>query len=103
MNSCNHSGKLRNLFPGAGTMFLFVFLLLVFVGSRDWYPDAGMLVSSLRDVAGLDEVSDVSYGNDVEDVLALELEEPVDEPGTTIGTSSVLHRILLPFLVNCGF
>ena len=38
--------------------------------------------------AGLDKVSsDVSCGNDVEDVLALDLEEPVDNPGTTIGTT----------------
>ena len=37
--------------------------------------------------AGVDEESsDESCGHDVEDVLALELEEPVDNPGTTIGT-----------------
>ena len=42
--------------------------------------------------------------DDVEDVLAVELEEPVDNPGTTIGAKfSVLHRILLPFWVSCGF
>ena len=35
--------------------------------------------------------------NDVEDVLALELEEKVDDPGTAIGTSfSVLHWIFCP-------
>ena len=64
-----------------------------------------MLVSSLRVVAGLDEVSsDVSCGDDVEDVLALELEEPVDSPRTQIGTnSSVLHWILFAILVRCGF
>ena len=61
-----------------------------------------MLVSSPRIVAGLDEVSpDVSCGNDVEDALALELEEPVDNPGTTISTKfSVLHWVLLPFGLN---
>ena len=37
---------------------------------------------------------DVSCGNDVEDELALELEDPVDNPGATKGTKfSVLHRI----------
>ena len=36
--------------------------------------------------------SGVSCSYDVEDVLALELEESVDDPGTTIGTKfSVLH------------
>ena len=64
-----------------------------------------MVVLSLRIVAGLDEVSsDVSCSNDVEDVLALKLEEPVDNPGTAIGKKcSVLHRIILSFLVSCGF
>ena len=54
-----------------------------------------MLVSSLRIVAGLDEVSsNVSCNNDV---LALELEEPVFNLGTSIGTKfSVLHWVLLP-------
>ena len=34
----------------------------------------------------------MSCGNDVEDVLALELEEPVDNPGTTTLTQfSVMH------------
>ena len=62
-------------------------------------------VSSFRVVAGLDEVSsDVSCSKDVEDVLAVELEEPVDNHGTTIGmTFSVLHRILFPCLTSCGF
>ena len=49
VNFCNHSGRSRNRFP-----------------------DAGMPVLSLRVVAELDELpSDVSCGNDVEDVLAL--------------------------------
>ena len=66
-----------------------------FVALRDRFPDAGILVPSLRDFAGRDAVSsDVSCGNDVEDVFALELEEPVDNPGTNIGTKFfVLHRI----------
>ena len=49
----------------------------------------------------LDEVSsDVSCGNDAKDVLGPELEEPVDNPGTTIGTKfSVLQRIVFAI---CG-
>ena len=64
-----------------------------------------MLVWSLRVVAGLDEESsDVPCGVDVVDALALELEEAVDNPGTTIGTKfSVLHWVLLPCLVRCRF
>ena len=55
--------------------------------SRSRFPDAGTLVLSLRVVAGLgEESSDVPCGNNVEDVLALELEEPADNPGTEIGT-----------------
>ena len=85
VNSSNHSGKARNRFPGAGTMSLFLMVFLVPVGSRSWFPSTGMLVLSRRGVAGLDEESsDVSCGNDVGDALALELEEPVDNPGTTI-------------------
>ena len=68
----------------------FYFLFLVFVGSPR-FADVWGWVSSLRGVAGPDE----SCGNDVEDKLALELEEPVDNPGTKIGTKfSVLHRII---------
>ena len=58
-------------------------------------------MSSLRNLAGLGEVLDESCGNDEEDELQLELE---DNLGTTTGTKiSVLHRILFPFLVRCGF
>ena len=47
----------------------------------------------------LGEIPDVSSGNDVEDELALELEEPVDNPWTTKGTKfSVLHRIMFSLL-----
>ena len=58
---------------------------------------ARALVSSLRVLAGLGEVLDESCANDVEDELALELEE---NPGTTTGTTFfVLHRIICPLLV----
>ena len=81
----------------------FWFCFLVFVGPPR-FLDAWAWVSSLRCIAGLGEIPpDVSCGNDVEDELVLELEEPVD-PGTTISTKfSLLHRIILPFLVSCGF
>ena len=47
---------------------------------------------------------DVSCENDVEDELALELEEPVGNPATTMATEfTVLHRIIFPFLVSSGF
>ena len=50
----------------------------------------------------LDQTSPVV--TNVEDELALELEEPVDNNGTTTGTKfSVLHRNRVPFLVSCGF
>ena len=50
-------------------------------------------------VAGPDVESSVkSCGNDVGDVLAVELEEQVDNPGTTIGTQfSVLRCIFCRF------
>ena len=75
---------------------------LVSVRFRDRFPDARVLVSPLRIVAGLDEISlNASCSNDVEDVLALELEEPVDNPRTTIGRKfSLLHWILLIFLIR---
>ena len=41
-------------------------------------------------------------GNDVEDELALEIDD--DNLGTTTGTTfSGVHRIIVPFLVSCGF
>ena len=50
---------------------------------------------------GLGEVLDESCGNDVEDELAVELD---DHPGTTTGTKcSVLRRMCSPFSVRCGF
>ena len=97
VNSSNHSGKSRNRFPDASTLSLFV-------GLRDRLPDAGTLVLSLHFVAGRDEVpSYVSCGSDMDDELALELEEPVTNPGQQSAKLSVLHRSLLPFWVSCGF
>ena len=65
-------------------MFIFI---LVSAGSRDRFSDGRTLVSALRCFAGLGGIPDVSCRNDVQDILALELEEPVDTPGTTIGTN----------------
>ena len=76
------------------------FLSLTFGGSPR-FPDARAWASSHRGLAGLGEVLAESCGNDVEDELALELD---DNPGTTIGTTfSVMHRIIFPLLVRCGF
>ena len=57
--------------------------------------------SSLRSVAGLEDVLDESCGIGVEDELVPEMD---GNPGTTRGTNlSVLHMILFPCLVRCGF
>ena len=54
----------------------------------------------LRVLAGLDGELTESCGNKVEDVV---VNEPVNNPGTTIGTKfSILHCILLSFLMRCG-
>ena len=42
----------------------------------------------------------MSSGNDVEDELALELEEPVANPGTTIGTKIFCFAQIC--LATCG-
>ena len=45
-----------------------------------------------------------SCGNDAGDVLVIELEKLVDNPGTKIGTRfTVLHCIFLSFSMRCGF
>ena len=45
-----------------------------------------------------------SCDEDVRDVGEDELEEPVDKPGTTIGTLfAVLHFIRPPSTMSCGF
>ena len=55
--------------------------------SRNWSPSNGLLVLRRRVVAGLDVESSVeSCGNDVGDVFAVELEDLMDNPGTSIGT-----------------
>ena len=85
VKSSNHSGKSRNRFPSTRSMSLF--------SSSDhselsnWSPSTGRGVLRRRVVARLDvESSGESCVNDVEDffLLAVELEEPVDNPGTTI-------------------
>ena len=55
-----------------------------------------MWVSSLRNLAGLRELLDESCGNDVEDELALELD---DNPGKTMGTNfSVFAQNSVPII-----
>ena len=64
-----------------------------------------MLVLRRRIASGLDEVSsDVSCVDDAGEKLVVELEEPIDNPGTKIGTLfSVLYLIFLPLLLSCAF
>ena len=62
------------------------------------------LVLSLRVDAGCNVGITASCGIDVGDVGVAELEDPVDKPGTTIGTLfSVVHFIRLPSSTRCGF
>ena len=84
VNSSNHSGLSRNQFLLYQYVVSVLDCVFVFVRLRDRFLDAWTFVSSLRCAAGLEGFSpDVSCGNDVEDELALELEEPVANPGGT--------------------
>ena len=79
-------------------------MLSVSVGSGDGFSHARLLALSLRVDAGGNVGITASCGGDAGDVGVAYLEEPVGEPGTTIGTlSSVLHCIRLPSLMSCGF
>ena len=78
VNSSNHSRRSRNRSSEARLLSLF-FLFWVSSGSCQ-FPGAG---SSLRSVAGLQDVLDESCGGDVEDELVPEFD---DNPGTTRGT-----------------
>ena len=90
VNSSDHSGRSSCLF-----------LFFGFLDYRVGFPALECEASSHRKLAGLGEVLDESCGNGVKDDLALELH---DNPGTATGTKfSVLHRIIVPFLVRCGF
>ena len=83
VNSPNHSDRSRNGSHRTLSMLLVLSLLV----------DEGCCVRTTA-----------SGDNDVGDVGVAELEEPVDRPGTTIGTKfAVLHFIRLPSLMSCGF
>ena len=99
VKSSNLSGKSRNKSPCTGAVSLCSFLFLVSAGSRNWFPSGELLVLRRRVVAGLDEWSSVvSCGDDGGDVLAVEVEQPDDNPRTAIGTYfSVLHRFFCNF------
>ena len=78
--------------------FLFSFWFWVLGSVSRQFSGAG---SSLRSVAGLEDVLAESCGIDVEDELVPELD---DNPGTTRGKKvSFLHKIVFPCLVNRGF
>ena len=77
---------------------------LASAGSCDGRPRTVLLVLSLLVVAGRNVGTTASCNTDVGYVGEAELEEPVDEPGATIGTwFSVLHFIRLPSLMSCDF
>ena len=83
VNSSNHSGKSRNGSCDARLSSFFLFWFWVFGESRK-FPGAG---SSLRSVAGLEDVLDESCGGDVEDELVPEFD---DNPRTARGSSSLV-------------
>ena len=73
-------------------------MFLVSGGSCDGRHRTVLLVLSLLVDAECIVGITASCGTEVKDVGVAELEEPVDKPGTTIGTyCSVLHCIFLPF------
>ena len=87
VNSSNLSGRSRNGF--AHTVPLsFLFRLWFSSGSRygSLRTLSLLLVLSLLVAAGCCVRATASCSNDVGDVRAAEPEEPVDKPGTTIGT-----------------
>ena len=87
VKSSNFSGTPPNRSPCTGSVSLFMILCLVSVESRKWFPSTGLRARRRRMVAGLDVQSSAeSCGSDVGDVFAVELEDPVDNPETTIGT-----------------
>ena len=87
VNSSDHSlANLATYLPVPARSPQFNFVFWVCVEARNWFPSGGLLVLRRRLVAGLEEESSVSCVNDVGDVFAVELKEPVDNPGTTIGT-----------------
>ena len=82
----NHSGRSRNGSPRSVWLSPFLFVFAVSVGFDDGSPHAWLLVISLRVDAGRHVEITASCGGDAGDVGVAELEEPVDRPGTTIGT-----------------
>ena len=98
-------GRSRNKSHRTGSVSSFLFVFFGFYWFwRHVSPRAWLLILSLRVVSGRNVETTESCGNDAWNVCVAELEEPVDEPGTTIGTQfSVLHCIRLPSSIRCGF
>ena len=98
VNSSNHSGRSSNKFPCTLSWSLFFFyrcclgLAPGLSGPRGVHAYFVCLVDFAWNYPAFE-----SCGTDVAGVLsALELEDPVDKPGATIGTKfSVLHGIVL--------
>ena len=95
-----HSGRSRNGFPRMVSLS-FLFGFSVSVGSCDGLTRTVPFVLSLLVDPGCCVGVTASCGEDVGDEVVA---EPVDGPGTTIGTKfAVLHYFRLPFLMSCGF
>ena len=92
VNSSNHFGRYRNRSPEARLLSLFFTICFgFFFGESRQFPGVG---SSLRSVAGLEDVLDECCGGDVEDELVPGFD---DNPGTRRGTKfSVFAVELLP-------
>ena len=79
----NHSGRPCDRIPSAGSMSSF--LSSVRSESCNWSPQCSTACARMLDL-GVEPSAVKSCGDDVGDVLAIELEGAVDNPGTTIGT-----------------
>ena len=80
------SSRFDNMSSCAHSMFSSLFVFLIFAGSPIRYPNSRLLVHTHRVIAGPNVVEFTSScPNDVATVLVVELDEPVDDPGTAIG------------------
>ena len=98
VNSSNHSGRSRQA-VSRNLLFVLLFILVLGLERSRQFPDAS---SSLRKRAGLEEVLDDPCGNDVEDELALELDDNLETSMCSLGHLHVSlgrhHRCGVPGL-----
>ena len=110
LNSCSQSGKSCNRSRCASSRPSFLFLFSVSVDSCSGFPRSSSLVLSLLSGTGfslyLVTSKTESCDEDDEEVGVDVMEELVDKPVTTNGISFDIQpsiKILLPFVVRCGF